>query len=745
MRIRALVLVPVLLVPPAASRAGGHVVTPLEIQAGADAGNITPYTFVDAGHAGPGRPATSFVGDRQDAGGVPTSNPDGIAQGTIFDFLPDAVPHDGSCDDPVAWTGTITDTGVWGEPYTDVNANHRYDIGEPFVDDPQNSVLDYSSVAKYDGVYLAGFGADHIPFGAADPVTVRTLVLRAPTDSGAAETFAWVTLDLVGWLSDRVSAIREVLAHGYRITDVDHILLGTTHDHEAPDMIGIWGAPDVGYGLRDGKMPLYERYVIRKVAQSICKALARAAPAAFAFGTITPADGDFTTYKPGDALGAPSGVADGLGISGLQTRNSCRTPWSFDDQLRVMRVVRAGADQATREATIATVTNFGVHVESLEDGNDYVSSDFSHGVRTLLESVVGGVAMHTPGAQGAVEIVGDSCSGPNRQGTRVRFDGTDYGNPDGSGVQYGPARTYALGRVLASGALRALERAPVETPATIDFRARDVHVHVTNGLLAALSATGSIDRTAEINETETVPYHGVGTDVRTAVYAFRIGSGSFVTSPGELFPELYFGVATHNRMTPDDAYYPATAEYVECSRQAETDAATGRLYRPYEPSILDAQRATYDAAHNWLIGYTPDLLGYIVPGYDFMVYGVPAASGAGQPLLGIVAEQNDEVEVPDPCAGTQVSTTYAPGARFGRHYHEIVSASSMLAPSLVCETVDMLRPTDDVYTTNEACAQWAAWKDLPARLHNPLDYIDPMRVQEQVISGDLQGLFVRRY
>src|SRR5215469_573427 len=54
------------------------------------------------------------------------------------------------------WDGTITESGVWGEKFQDLNHNGRWDPGEPFEDDPGNSALDTSSKGKYDGIYLAG-------------------------------------------------------------------------------------------------------------------------------------------------------------------------------------------------------------------------------------------------------------------------------------------------------------------------------------------------------------------------------------------------------------------------------------------------------------------------------------------------------------------------------------------------------------------------------------------------------------
>ena len=66
------------------------------------------------------------------------------------------------------WDGTITESGVWGEKFTDANHNGRWDTGEPFEDDPGNAAIDPSSNAKYDGVFLAGFGNNRMATGKHD-------------------------------------------------------------------------------------------------------------------------------------------------------------------------------------------------------------------------------------------------------------------------------------------------------------------------------------------------------------------------------------------------------------------------------------------------------------------------------------------------------------------------------------------------------------------------------------------------
>src|SRR5215471_7501774 len=75
------------------------------------------------------------------------------------------------------WDGPVTASGVWGELYTDVNQNGRFDNGEPFTDDPRNDALDPGSRGKYDGIYMAGFGNDRIALGCHDDIWARSLVL----------------------------------------------------------------------------------------------------------------------------------------------------------------------------------------------------------------------------------------------------------------------------------------------------------------------------------------------------------------------------------------------------------------------------------------------------------------------------------------------------------------------------------------------------------------------------------------
>ena len=146
---------------------------------------------------------------------------------------------------------------------------------------------------------------------------------------------------------------------------------------------------------------------------------------------------------------------------------------------------------------------------------------------------------------------------------------------------------------------------------------------VNNEGLSALAAAGVIDKPLANAECPT----GAGAPPdrgKSAFYALRIGSGSFLTAPGEVFPELYYGVSVLNRRRRIGDYVARTRPFRVRGAQPSRARSAGRAFGPaYEPTIRAAQPARFATPVNFLIGYTPDLLGYIVPGYDFFWLGGP--------------------------------------------------------------------------------------------------------------------------
>lgn len=513
------------------------------------------------------------------------------------------------------WDGPVTGSGVWGELYDDTNGNGRYDAGEPFTDDAANEALDPQSKGKYDGIYMAGFGADRIALGCHDDLWARTIVI----DDGRT-TFALTSVDLVGTLK---YGSYYGFAHAEAMVDpalgIDHFFYSSTHNHQGPDALGLWG-PDT---LVDGKFPRYLTFVDRQVAKAIALAAGGLAPVrqVRAFRT--------------DATASPE-------LVGLQVRTGCRPPWIFDSELRALAF--DGED-----GTIATLLNWGTHPESLESENERITSDFPHYIRDEVERRIGGTAVYVSADLGAAEIVGDTC-----------VTGADARHPDGSNEfdsrdDIGFPRTESIGRLVGGVAADGLLAAAAVDVSAIDVRTASRRASSSNATFELGRTLGLLDVDAAVYDPAQCPGStGLCALLEQAAITLADRSGApqiqIVTVPGELFPELYLGVATHRR----------------------TDCPAADTGRPAEPSIRDAM----DAPFKLVVGLSPDELGYVVPGYDYY----PA---------NVFDEQRD------PCDGRNYDPDY-PRRTVPTHYHEVLSLGVETASYVTCTAVELLRGPEAV-------------------------------------------------
>src|SRR5262249_41410515 len=79
-------------------------------------------------------------------------------------------------------------------------------------------------------VYLAGFGHNRKATGVHDPLKARAVVLKHDE-----RKIALVSIDVVGFFHPSVRRVREQLA-GFT-----YVLVSSTHNHEGPDTLGLWG------------------------------------------------------------------------------------------------------------------------------------------------------------------------------------------------------------------------------------------------------------------------------------------------------------------------------------------------------------------------------------------------------------------------------------------------------------------------------------------------------------------------
>jgi hypothetical protein len=499
------------------------------------------------------------------------------------------------------WDGGVTRSGVWGEQFTDANHNGRWDAGEPFEDDPGNTAIDASSKGKYDGIYLAGFGRNRMATTRHDDLWARVIVIEY-----GATRIALVSIDVIGYYSKaNYYGLGEIQKLVNPEPGMSEILITSTHNHEAPDTIGAWGRD----ALTDGKYPKYLRFIDRQVAKAINAAARSIAPARMKLGMTRPE-------------ASPS-------IRGMQTRTHGRPPDFFDEELRVMQFVSTAPPM--RDKTIATIVNWNTHPESMESKNTAITSDFPHAVRASVEKRYGGMAIYVSGDIGAVEIIGDSNTKPT---DRTRFDGKEFPlNEKSNRPEYTFERTEAIGRDVARAVFDALDRGEWSAASGIDLRKATFRAPMDNQGYTFLASKGVLD-------TLPVPREGERTEIEATVYAITIGDAQMITVPGELFPEVFYGVEKSRRR--------------DCP---ESD--TGRAA---EPSVRDRMKKKY----KFVLGLCSDEFGYIVPGYDFLAPTPDPARGLR--------------EAQDPCK--------AKGAP--NHYHETNSASSQLAPRWACVAAQLL-------------------------------------------------------
>jgi hypothetical protein len=499
------------------------------------------------------------------------------------------------------WDGTITESGVWGEKFTDTNHNRRWDAGEPFEDDAGNDALDSSSKGKYDGIYLAGFGNNRMATAKHDDLWARAIVL----EYGGTKV-AIVSIDFIGYYSKaNFYGLGEVRKFVEPKLGLSEILIASTHNHEAPDTIGAWGSN----ALSDGKYPKYLRFVDRQIAKAINKAGASTLPAVMKLARTDPQSSS--------------------SIAGMQTRTHGRPPNFFDEELRVMQFLDGSGTALNR--VIATVINWNTHPESMESKNTVITSDFPHAVREAVEKKYGGTAIYISGDIGAVEIIGDSN---NKLADRARFDGKDYPlKPDSKRPGYTFERTEAIGRDVAKAVFEALVRGEWSPVPEIDLKKATLRAPMDNVGYLFLANKGVLD-------TMPVPRDGERPELETTVYAITVGDAQIITTPGELFPEVFYGVEKYRRR--------------DCT-EADTK-------RPAEPSVRDLMTRKY----KFVFGLCPDEFGYIVPGYDFLPPSPDPARGLRQ--------------AQDPCKSSGMPD----------HYHETNSASSLLAPRWACIAAALL-------------------------------------------------------
>ena len=256
-------------------------------------------------------------------------------------------------------TPNVVDTWV------DVDSNAKY---EPQKGD---SFMDKNANGKFDAYWLAGFSNKRPAMGVHDDIWARAIVW----DDGNLR-IALVVVDAIGMFHDDVITIRQMVAD--KNWGIDHVIVTSTHNHEEPDIMGLWG----GKLFKSCVNEDYLKFVQEQAVKAIVKAVESARPAISILSRIDSTDSDLV-------------------------RDS-RPPYVLDDSVHIMQF----CDVETNEP-FGMLLNWGDHPETLASDNLYITSDFCHywleGIEKgiiyndeVRRKGVGGIAVFANGAVGGL-------------------------------------------------------------------------------------------------------------------------------------------------------------------------------------------------------------------------------------------------------------------------------------------------------------------------------------------------------
>ncbi|HAK61000.1 MAG TPA: hypothetical protein DCO77_11555, partial [Nitrospiraceae bacterium] len=205
-------------------------------------------------------------------------------------------------------------------------------------------------------IWLGGFGSclldSRRATGVHDPIHARAMVI-----SDGATTVAHVMADTPGISNRRIKAIRQ---RAFDATGIprSNIMVGATHTHSGPDMVGIW------CGVSDS----YESSFDQRVAQAVIEAHQSLQPATL-LARVAP-------------------------LSNMQTN---RRGWNITDEDLAVLQARDSDDRP-----IGTIVEFAAHATCIGKENTLISRDWVGRVQDRIEGSGNGIALVNTGDQGDV-------------------------------------------------------------------------------------------------------------------------------------------------------------------------------------------------------------------------------------------------------------------------------------------------------------------------------------------------------
>lgn len=333
-------------------------------------------------------------------------------------------------------------------------------------------------------VFIAGFGHDRKATKVHDPIMARAVVL-----SDGERKVALVCVDVVGLFNAFAESVRKDL-DGFAYVGVS-----STHNHEGPDTLGLWGRNIFKSGVDKDYMADLKAGVVKAVREAdkkLTKATAK-------IGTVN----------------APEFLIDN------------REPYVKHDELVAIRF--EGADGKP----VGVLVQWNCHPETMDSKNTELTADYvGFTVAELKKSQGCPVAYFTGTVGGLMTTLKLPVKGPKGEPLK---DGTWE-------------KTEEYGRLLARATEKALENAKPLSLTPFEARRTDVYVPAENWRYKAAWRAGVVERTFYVWEADPHPAKPVESKdlskpgaLRTELGYLKLGDLEVAVIPGEIYPELVLG------------------------------------------------------------------------------------------------------------------------------------------------------------------------------------------------------------
>ena len=412
---------------------------------------------------------------------------------------------------------------------------------------------------KWQKVVIAGYGGALT----GDPIRPAQgihddLWARAMVFSAGKEVFALVVLDTVGYFHLYGNVARRSIAAKTGIP-VKNMVYMATHNHDAPDVIGIWAGPnDLDFD--------YIAQVNAAMEQAVVTAVAAMKPAKLKSNTVEINgcyDQKTLRFKKGSSCNFPVGYStlkkSPASYDKPANQIDLRDPMVFNHNVTVLQ-----ASDAASGKVLGTVVNFHDHPEVLGDSNNQISSDFPHYARQALEKQYGGTALYLSGTTGsqigtlhgtpvplydsAGKVVPDRTGKKDADGKPFpQFAAGDSGDP--KNPPYDKIRS--LGYVVADAAVAALAAAKETAAPTVSVMTENLDVPLSNPdlglglvLLEGIAKTKGYGVHADdlpVNADYCPTTVGRKMCIRVQMTVAQVGEVTILSTPGEVAPEYLLG------------------------------------------------------------------------------------------------------------------------------------------------------------------------------------------------------------